>query len=136
MTGSTLYRRLMRYVRPYWWMFAVSVIGMAAVAAGDIGEAQHVAAVQPHGATGHRHLAQGEGHAVAAGAAAHHHHAGFGRAQRGEAVLDPQRRPQALQRRRLGLGQDGHPAPALFGSAHHRWNNLLLICLVIRMFRS
>jgi len=36
MTGSTLYRRLMRYVRPYWWMFAVSVIGMAAVAAGDL----------------------------------------------------------------------------------------------------
>jgi hypothetical protein len=30
MTGSTLYRRLLRYVRPYWWMFAVSVLGMVA----------------------------------------------------------------------------------------------------------
>jgi len=35
-TGPTLYRRLLRYVRPYWWMFAVSVLGMVAVAAGDL----------------------------------------------------------------------------------------------------
>jgi len=36
MTGPTLYRRLLGYVRPYWWMFAVAVLGMVAVAAGDL----------------------------------------------------------------------------------------------------
>jgi len=36
MTGPTLYRRLLRYVRPYWWVFAISVVGMMAVAAGDL----------------------------------------------------------------------------------------------------
>ncbi len=36
MTGSTLYRRLLGYVRPYWWTFAVAVLGMVAVAAGDL----------------------------------------------------------------------------------------------------
>jgi len=35
-TGTTLYRRLLGYVRPYWWVFALSVLGMAAVAAGDL----------------------------------------------------------------------------------------------------
>ena len=36
MTGSTLYRRLLGYVRPYWWTFAIAVLGMVAVAAGDL----------------------------------------------------------------------------------------------------
>ena len=36
MTGSTLYRRLLRYVRPYWWTFGIAVLGMVAVAAGDL----------------------------------------------------------------------------------------------------
>ncbi len=30
-----LYRRLLNYVRPYWWAFALAVIGMIIVAAGD-----------------------------------------------------------------------------------------------------
>jgi subfamily B ATP-binding cassette protein MsbA len=30
-----LYRRLLRYVRPYWWAFALALFGMAVVAAGD-----------------------------------------------------------------------------------------------------
>ena len=36
MTGPTLYRRLLGYVRPYWWMFGIAVVGMVAVAAGDV----------------------------------------------------------------------------------------------------
>ena len=36
MTGPTLYRRLLGYVRPYWWTFAIAVLGMVAVAAGDL----------------------------------------------------------------------------------------------------
>ncbi|MBP8007304.1 MAG: ATP-binding cassette domain-containing protein, partial [Burkholderiales bacterium] len=36
MTGPTLYRRLLGYVRPYWWTFGISVLGMVAVAAGDL----------------------------------------------------------------------------------------------------
>jgi len=36
MTGSTLYRRLLGYVRPYWWTFGIAVLGMVAVAAGDL----------------------------------------------------------------------------------------------------
>jgi subfamily B ATP-binding cassette protein MsbA len=36
MTGPTLYRRLLGYVRPYWWMFALAVLGMAVMAAGDL----------------------------------------------------------------------------------------------------
>jgi len=36
MTGPTLYRRLLGYVRPYWWMFGIAVLGMVAVAAGDL----------------------------------------------------------------------------------------------------
>ena len=31
-----LYRRLLSYVRPYWWAFALAVIGMVIVAAGDV----------------------------------------------------------------------------------------------------
>ena len=31
----TLYRRLLQYVRPYWWAFALAVVGMIIVAAGD-----------------------------------------------------------------------------------------------------
>jgi subfamily B ATP-binding cassette protein MsbA len=31
-----LYRRLLRYVRPYWWAFALAVVGMVIVAAGDV----------------------------------------------------------------------------------------------------
>ncbi|HEX3136316.1 MAG TPA: ABC transporter transmembrane domain-containing protein, partial [Casimicrobiaceae bacterium] len=30
-----LYRRLLTYVRPYWWAFALALIGMVIVAAGD-----------------------------------------------------------------------------------------------------
>ena len=30
-----LYRRLLRYVRPYWWAFALALLGMTIVAAGD-----------------------------------------------------------------------------------------------------
>jgi subfamily B ATP-binding cassette protein MsbA len=30
-----LYRRLLRYVRPYWWAFAAAILGMVIVAAGD-----------------------------------------------------------------------------------------------------
>jgi ATP-binding cassette, subfamily B, bacterial MsbA len=30
-----LYRRLLRYVRPYWWAFALALFGMSVVAAGD-----------------------------------------------------------------------------------------------------
>jgi subfamily B ATP-binding cassette protein MsbA len=36
MTGLTLYRRLLKYVRPYWWAFGIAVLGMAVVAAGDL----------------------------------------------------------------------------------------------------
>jgi len=36
MTGTTLYRRLLGYVRPYWWTFALAIVGMIAVAAGDL----------------------------------------------------------------------------------------------------
>jgi len=32
----TLYRRLLRYVRPYWWAFALAILGMVIVAAGDV----------------------------------------------------------------------------------------------------
>jgi subfamily B ATP-binding cassette protein MsbA len=32
----TLYRRLLRYVRPYWWAFALAILGMIIVAAGDV----------------------------------------------------------------------------------------------------
>ena len=28
----TLYRRLLRYVRPYWWAFALAILGMVIVA--------------------------------------------------------------------------------------------------------
>jgi ATP-binding cassette, subfamily B, bacterial MsbA len=31
-----LYRRLLRYVRPYWWAFALAILGMVIVAAGDV----------------------------------------------------------------------------------------------------
>ena len=31
-----LYRRLLTYVRPYWWAFGLAVLGMAIVAAGDV----------------------------------------------------------------------------------------------------
>jgi subfamily B ATP-binding cassette protein MsbA len=31
-----LYRRLLRYVRPYWWAFALAIVGMTVVAAGDV----------------------------------------------------------------------------------------------------
>jgi len=31
-----LYRRLLRYVRPYWWAFALAIVGMIIVAAGDV----------------------------------------------------------------------------------------------------
>ena len=36
MTGVHLYRRLLQYVRPYWWAFAMAVVGMVIVAAGDL----------------------------------------------------------------------------------------------------
>ena len=36
MTGLSLYRRLLVYVRPYWWTFGLAVLGMVAVAAGDL----------------------------------------------------------------------------------------------------
>jgi len=36
MTAVSLYRRLLRYVRPYWWAFGLAVAGMAIVAAGDL----------------------------------------------------------------------------------------------------
>jgi subfamily B ATP-binding cassette protein MsbA len=36
MTGISLYRRLLHYVRPYWWAFGIAVAGMAIVAAGDL----------------------------------------------------------------------------------------------------
>jgi len=36
MTGLHLYRRLLDYVRPYWWAFALAVLGMVIVAAGDL----------------------------------------------------------------------------------------------------
>ncbi|MHB8495346.1 MAG: lipid A export permease/ATP-binding protein MsbA [Casimicrobiaceae bacterium] len=36
MTGLHLYRRLLRYVRPYRWVFGVTVLGMIVVAAGDL----------------------------------------------------------------------------------------------------
>ena len=43
MTGLRLYRRLLDYVRPYWWAFALAVAGMVVVAAGDLhhGDARH-----------------------------------------------------------------------------------------------
>ena len=31
-----LYRRLLSYVRPYWWAFALAVVGMVIVASGDV----------------------------------------------------------------------------------------------------
>jgi ATP-binding cassette, subfamily B, bacterial MsbA len=34
-SGLLLYRRLLRYVRPYWWAFAAAIAGMVIVAAGD-----------------------------------------------------------------------------------------------------
>jgi subfamily B ATP-binding cassette protein MsbA len=33
--GLALYRRLLGYVRPYWWAFAIALVGMVIVAAGD-----------------------------------------------------------------------------------------------------
>ncbi|GMU71782.1 MAG: lipid A export permease/ATP-binding protein MsbA [Burkholderiales bacterium] len=36
MTGTSLYRRLLGFVRPYWWTFALAIVGMVAVAAGDL----------------------------------------------------------------------------------------------------
>jgi len=36
MTGYHLYLRLLKYVRPYWWAFAIAVAGMVVVAAGDL----------------------------------------------------------------------------------------------------
>jgi subfamily B ATP-binding cassette protein MsbA len=36
MTGYHLYLRLLHYVRPYWWAFAIAVVGMVVVAAGDL----------------------------------------------------------------------------------------------------
>jgi subfamily B ATP-binding cassette protein MsbA len=36
MAGLHLYRRLLRYVRPYWWAFAIAFAGMVIVAAGDL----------------------------------------------------------------------------------------------------
>ncbi len=36
MSGLHLYRRTLRYVRPYWWAFAIAVLGMIVVAAGDL----------------------------------------------------------------------------------------------------
>src|SRR4029079_19720658 len=36
MTVLRLYRRLLHYVRPYWWAFALAVAGMVVVAAGDL----------------------------------------------------------------------------------------------------
>jgi subfamily B ATP-binding cassette protein MsbA len=36
MTAYHLYLRLLRYVRPYWWAFAIAVVGMVVVAAGDL----------------------------------------------------------------------------------------------------
>ena len=35
-SGLHLYSRLLRYVRPYWWAFALAVLGMVVVAAGDM----------------------------------------------------------------------------------------------------
>jgi subfamily B ATP-binding cassette protein MsbA len=35
-TSLLLYRRLLTYVRPYWWAFALAVVGMMTVAAGDV----------------------------------------------------------------------------------------------------
>ena len=35
MSSVGLYLRLLRYVRPYWQVFAMAVLGMALVAAGD-----------------------------------------------------------------------------------------------------
>ncbi len=34
--GLHLYLRLLRYVRPYWWAFAIAFVGMVVVAAGDL----------------------------------------------------------------------------------------------------
>jgi subfamily B ATP-binding cassette protein MsbA len=34
--GLSLYLRLLRYVRPYWWAFAIAFVGMVVVAAGDL----------------------------------------------------------------------------------------------------
>ncbi len=36
MSGLYLYRRLLRYVRPYWWAFGLAIVGMLVVAAGDL----------------------------------------------------------------------------------------------------
>src|SRR2546421_2922133 len=35
-SSLSLYRRLLRYVRPYWWAFALAMVGMIIVAAGDV----------------------------------------------------------------------------------------------------
>src|SRR5664279_3519137 len=35
-SSLNLYRRLLHYVRPYWWAFALAVVGMVIVAAGDV----------------------------------------------------------------------------------------------------
>ena len=34
--GLSLYLRLIRYARPYWWAFAIAFVGMVVVAAGDL----------------------------------------------------------------------------------------------------
>ncbi len=36
MTGLAVYRRLLRYVRPYKWTFGLAIVGMVIVAAGDL----------------------------------------------------------------------------------------------------
>src|SRR4051794_20017555 len=32
----SLYLRLLQYVRPYWWVFGLAILGMVIVAAGDV----------------------------------------------------------------------------------------------------
>ena len=44
MTGLRLYRRLLDYVRPYWWAFALAVVGMRAQTLRTDATADHVAA--------------------------------------------------------------------------------------------
>jgi subfamily B ATP-binding cassette protein MsbA len=36
MTGLHLYKRLLRYARPYWWVFGIAFLGMLIAAAGDL----------------------------------------------------------------------------------------------------
>ena len=36
MTGLAVYRRLLRYVRPYKWTFGLAIVGMVIVAGGDL----------------------------------------------------------------------------------------------------